>query len=193
MLRLLLASLLFFGMRAAGAQSPLKFGVFEPPRPAPDFALQGSDGAELRLSRYRGKVVAIGFGYTSCPDVCPTTLAELAEVRRKLGKAGKEFQVIYVTVDPERDSVERLRTYVTAFDPTFLGATGTARQLVDVRAAYGIQVSKQPIAGSQSAYLVHHSSFVYFIDRSGKLRSMMPFGGRSVDDITSDIKVLLRN
>jgi len=192
-LQMLLVPCLLAASYGVAAQTPLKFGVFEPPRLAPDFALQGSDGRELKLSRHLGKVVALGFGYTSCPDVCPTTLAELAQARKKLGAVGKDFQVIYVTVDPERDSVERLRDYVTAFDPTFIGATGSPTQLADVRKAYGIQISKQPIAGSHAAYLVHHSSFVYFIDRTGKLRSMMPFGGRSVDDIVNDIGVLLRN
>jgi protein SCO1/2 len=184
-------SVLAIALGAGAAESPqLKAGVFSPPRPAPDFSLQGSNGAELKLSRYRGKVVALGFGYTSCPDVCPTTLLFLSQAREKLGAAGKEFQVVYVTVDPERDSAERLRKYVAAFDPTFLGATGSPEQLADVRKAYGIQVSRQNPQGSTSNYFVHHSSFVYLIDRAGDLRAMLPFGV-SVDDIAHDVKVLL--
>lgn len=174
------------------AESPkLKSGVFNPPRPAPEFALKGSDGSELNLGRYRGKVVALGFGYTFCPDVCPTTLVELAEVRKKLGAGGADFQVIYVTVDPERDSAERMRSYLAAFDPTFMGATGTPEQLANVRKAYGISASKKTVEGTKSAYLVHHSSFVYIIDRSGNLRALRPFGA-SVDDIVQDVKVLLK-
>ena len=183
--------LLVIALTAGAAESPqLKSGVFSPPRPAPDFSLQGSNGTELKLSRYRGKVVALGFGYTSCPDVCPTTLLFLSEARQKLGPAGKEFQVVYVTVDPERDDAERLRKYVAAFDPTFLGATGTPEQLADVRKAYGIQVSRQNSQGSPSTYFVHHSSFVYLVDRAGNLRAMLPFGV-SVDDIAHDVKALL--
>lgn len=176
-----------------GAESAgLKSGVFDPPRPAPEFSLRGSDGTEIKLSRYRGKVVALGFGYTFCPDVCPTTLVELAQARKKLGADARDFQVIYVTVDPERDSAARLKTYLSAFDDSFLGATGTPDQLASVRKAYGIAIAKQAVVGNPSAYLVHHSSFVYFIDREGRLRAMLPFGARTVDDIAHDIRVLLK-
>ena len=187
------AALLWVAISAhAGPGAELKTGAFDPPRPAPDFSLQGSNGVALNLSRYRGKVVALGFGYTSCPDVCPTTLLLLAQAREKLGASRKEFQVVYVTVDPERDDVERLRKYVGAFDPTFLGATGTPQQLAEVRKAYGIQASRQPVAGSAAGYLIHHSAFVYLIDRGGKLRAMMPYGV-SADDIAHDVRALLAN
>jgi protein SCO1/2 len=174
----------------AGNMPGLKTGAFDPPRAAPDFLLNGSNGSELKLSRYRGKVVALGFGYTSCPEVCPTTMAFLAEARKKLGAARDDFQVVYVTVDPERDTADKLRKFVTAFDPTFVGATGTPAQLAAVRNAYGIQVSRLNPASSDDGYLLHHSSFIYLIDRSGNLRAMMPFGV-SVDDIAHDVKVLL--
>ena len=188
---LLLAS---FASAAIGAEnSGLKAGVFDPPRLAPEFSLRGSDGADFRLSRYRGKVVALGFGYTFCPDVCPTTLAELAQARKKLGADARDFQVIYVTVDPERDSAARLKAYLSAFDDSFLGATGTAEQLAGVRKAYGISIAKKTVEGNPSAYLVHHSSFVYFIDREGRLRAMLPFGGRTVDDIAHDIRALMKS
>jgi protein SCO1/2 len=189
--RALLAVFLLAAAAGAAGGAGLKSGVFTPPRPAPDFALQGSDGAELKLSRYRGKVVALGFGYTFCPDVCPTTLMDLAQIRKTLGAAAGDFQVIYVTVDPERDKAPRLRQYLAAFDPAFIGATGSAPQLAEVRKAYGVSISKKPIAGSQAAYLVHHSSSVYLIDREGRLRAMMPFGG-SLDDFAHDVKVLLK-
>lgn len=183
--------LLFLAPAVNAATGPeLRSGVFKPPRLAPDFSLRGSDGAELRLSRYRGKVIALGFGFTSCPDVCPVTLAKLAQVRKQLGAAAKEFQVVYVTVDPERDNAEVMRKYLTAFDPTFIGATGTPGQLADVREAYGILASKQMVKGSQSDYVVHHSSFVYLIDREGYLRAMVPFGGPR-DDVAHDVISLI--
>src|SRR5215475_430048 len=128
----------------AAEKQEFKGGSFNPPRPAPDFLLKGSDGSELRLSHYRGKVVALGFGYTFCPDVCPTTLAQLAEARRKLGAAASDFQVVYVTVDPERDTVAQLRKYLSSFDPTFIGATGTPAQLAAVEKDYGIFANKVP-------------------------------------------------
>lgn len=179
---------------AAGAteKSDLRTGVFDPPRMAPDFNLLGTDGSELKLARYRGKVVALAFGYTHCPGVCPTTLAFLARAREKLGAAGREFQIVYVTVDPERDNAEHLRKFLASFDPTFVGATGTPQQLADVRKDYGITVSDKIFVDGQpkSNYFLDHSSFVYLIDRGGKLRAMMPFGV-TVDDIQHDAQALL--
>src|SRR5258708_15140840 len=116
----------------------LKAGVFNPAREAPDFSVRGSDGAALTLSHYRGKVVVLGFGYTSCPNVCPVTLAVLALAHRKLGALGSQVQVIYLTVDPDRDSAERLKQYLAAFDPTFVGGTCSAAQMAAVLARYAI-------------------------------------------------------
>ncbi len=185
----LLTLLLLSSVAGAAADTEMRTGVFSPPRQAPDFTLRASDGSELKLSQYRGKVVALGFGYTSCPDVCPTTLAFLAQARKKLGPAGKDLQVVYVTVDPERDNADRLRKFLANFDPTFLGATGTPQQLADVRQGYGITITRKNIEGTRD-YLVHHSSYIYLIDRAGNLRAMMPFGV-SVDDMTHDVKSLL--
>ncbi len=195
MFRGFLVSLLLAAFATAAIpadKTGLKSGVFDPPRPAPEFLLRGSNGSDFKLSRYRGKVVALGFGYTFCPDVCPTTLVELAQVRKKLGADAKDFQVIYVTVDPERDDAERLRKYLSAFDESFVGATGTPEQLAGVRKDYGISIAKKTVEGHPYTYLVHHSSFVYFIDREGQLRAMLPFGGRTVDDIAHDIRALLK-
>src|SRR2546427_716207 len=109
---------------SAGAGPVLKAGVFDPPRLAPEFSLRGSDGAEVTLARYRGKVVLMAFGFTSCAAVCPTTLATLAAARASLGNAAGAVQVIFVTVDPERDDAARLKEFLEAFDPSFVGATG---------------------------------------------------------------------
>jgi protein SCO1 len=172
--------------RAAEADG-LKAGVFEPARPAPDFSVRGSDGTQLTLSRFRGKVVLLGFGYTSCPNVCPTTLAVLAQARRKLGALGSQLQIVYLTVDPERDSAERLKQYLAAFDPTFVGGTGSAAEMAAVRASYGVTAEKH---GTGSDYAVAHSSFVYLITRDGKLRALMPFGHKA-DDYVHDVSMLL--
>jgi protein SCO1/2 len=190
---LLVSLLVAFGLAAEATNpSELRAGVFDPPRVAPDFTLEGSNGSDLKLSRYRGKVVALGFGYTHCPGVCPTTLGFLAEARKKLGSDRADFQVVYVTVDPERDTPQRLKMFLASFDPTFLGATGTPRQLADVRKAYGVTVSDKIFVETmpKSSYFLDHSSSVYLIDRSGQLRAMMPFGV-SADDIEHDVKVLL--
>ena len=165
----------------------LKAGVFNPPREAPDFSVRGSDGAALTLSQYRGKVVVLGFGYTHCPNVCPATLAVLALAHRKLGALGSQVQVIYLTVDPERDNAERLKEYLTAFDSSFVGGTGSAAQMAAVRLSYGVTAQK---VGTGSDYGVAHSSFIYLITREGKLRALMPFGHKA-DDYVHDISMLL--
>jgi protein SCO1/2 len=188
--RAALAALALCCAAATAATTTLRTGSFDPPRQAPDFTLPGSNGAPLRLGAYRGKVVALGFGYTSCPDVCPTTLADLARARKQLGADAKDFQVLYVTVDPERDNAAVLRAYLAAFDPTFLGATGKPAELAQVRKLYGIEATRTPPRGNPPMYFVHHSSYVYLIDRSGRLRAMMPFGV-AVDDIVHDARMLL--
>ena len=185
-LALLACMLLFMTARATDADA-LKAGVFNPPREAPDFSVRGSDGAPLTLSHYRGKVVVLGFGYTSCPNVCPVTLAVLAQAHRKLGALGAQVQIIYLTVDPERDSAERLKQYLAAFDPTFVGGTGTAAQMATVRTSYGVTAEK---VGTGTDYAVAHSSFVYLITREGKLQALMPFGHKA-DDYVHDISMLL--
>jgi protein SCO1/2 len=174
---------------AAGAG--FRSGVLEPPRLAPEIALKAHDGSDFRLSRHRGDVVAIVFGYTFCPDVCPTTLAELAQVRSRLGSAAKRLRVVFVTVDPDRDGPDRLRAYTQAFDRTFVGLTGSPEQLTAVQKSYGVVAQKKAVRGTAAAYLVDHSAFVYVVDTEGQLRLMFPFG-TSIDDMTHDIGLLLR-
>jgi protein SCO1/2 len=164
-------------------------GALEPPRPAPDFALQRSDGNQFRLSQHRGQVVVMTFGYTFCPDVCPTTLAEFAQIRTRLGPASGHVRFVFITVDPERDSPERVRAYTDAFDSTFIGLTGTVAQLEAVRRDYGVTARKRVVAGTSAAYLVDHSALIYVVDREGRLRLLFPFG-TSVDDMTHDIRLL---
>ena len=183
----LLASILLSAASArADDGATLKAGVFDPPRVAPDFALRGSDGSELKLSTYRGKVVLLGFGFTSCAAVCPITLGTLAQAHKKLGAQAGELQVIYITVDPERDDAAQLKKYLSGFNPTFVGGTGTEAQLAAVRKDYGIAAEK--VAGPDGSYT--HSSFIYLIDREGRLRALMPFG-HVADDYVHDVRILL--
>jgi protein SCO1/2 len=180
---------LLLAIPAGAADEPaLKAGVFDPPRVAPAFSLRGSDGAELTLDRYRGKVVILEFGFTSCPEVCPTTLAALAAARKQLGPDAEGLQVVYITVDPERDDVERLRTYLAAFDPTFVGGTGTEQELAAVRNDYGIAAARTTV-GSSTTF--DHSSYTYLIDREGNLRALMPYG-HAADDYAHDVRILLK-
>ena len=189
---ILLLSLLLSGVLATTATSAragpaLKAGVFDPPRPAPEFLLPGSDGTEVTLARYHGKVVLMAFGYTNCAAVCPITLATLAEARSSLGEAADAVQVIYVTVDPERDDAARMKDYLAEFDPSFVGATGRPDALAAVRQSYGVTAVK---IGTGDDYVMDHSSSIYLIDRAGRLRALMPYG-HDAGDFVHDIKVLL--
>lgn len=168
-----------------------KGGVLTPPRPAPDFTLTSADGQPFRLSDQRGTVVALSFGYTFCPDVCPTTLAELVQVRERLGPAQDRFRIVFVTIDPERDTPARLREWASAFVGGFTALTGSPDELARIRKAYGVVAEKRTVKGTSATYLVDHSAFVYVIDRDGQLRLRKPFGTR-IDDMTHDIQLLMR-
>jgi protein SCO1/2 len=189
--RAVILSLLLVAPATAQPPQAFKSGAFEPARPAPEFMLTGADGAALNLSRYRGKVVALAFGFTHCQRVCPLTLAHLADASKALGDAASELQVIFVTVDPERDSPQRLREFLAQFHPAFVGATGSREQLAALRQVYGITAKKEVSENKQLGYEVHHSSFVYLIDREGKLRLLVPFG-KPAADIAHDVRLLLK-
>jgi protein SCO1/2 len=169
----------------------LKGGIFDPPRMAPDFTLPGSNGQPVTLSSFRGKVVILEFGYTSCADVCPVSLASLTAARKKMGALGKDLQVLFVTVDPERDSLKILNAYLAPFDPSFIGVGGSVQPLARMRQNYGITATRKPVGDSKTDYTIGHSSYLYFIDRKGALRSMLPFG-RPAADIAHDATLLLK-
>lgn len=174
---------------ASGAD--FKGGVLAPPRPAPDFVLRSAEGDTFRLSDQRGKIVALSFGYTFCPDVCPTTIAELVQVRDRLGASGRELRVVFVTVDPERDTPQRLREWAGSFAGGFTALTGSPADLAKIRKSFGVVAEKRVVKGTSAAYLIDHSAFVYVVDRDGQLRLMFPFG-TSIDDMTHDIRLLMR-
>ncbi len=178
---------------AVSAAPPLalKGGVFDPPRAAPEIVLPSSNGSEFKLSKYRGKLVVLEFGYTHCLDVCPVSLATLTQARQKLGPAAADVQVVFITVDPERDNAARLRTYLAPFDSSFIGLTGTRPQIDAVLKSLGISATKRMVEGSKTDYTMHHSSYLYFIDRNGMQRSMMPFG-RPAGDFVHDLQLLLK-
>jgi len=134
-----------------------------------DFELTATDGTRIRLKDYRDRIVIVFFGYTSCPDVCPTGLYTLKQVMDKLGKDSGQVQVLLITVDPERDSAERLREYVSHFHPAFIGLTGTPQEIARVAKAYLTEFKKEPpLPGG--GYQVSHSAFFYLLDKQGRVR-----------------------
>ena len=138
---------------------------------APDFTLQAQGGERFTLSDQRGHPVVLFFGYTHCPDVCPTTLANLAHAVRARG-LGDRVRVAFVTVDPRRDTPSVLRRYVALFDPHFVGLTGSRAQLDTVFDDYHVWSKEVPSGGAAGEYFMSHSTTVYFIDRDGRLRGL---------------------
>jgi len=175
----------------AAAPAQLKSGVFDPPRVAPEIALPSSRGGQFSLNSLRGKVVVLEFGYTHCLDVCPVSLASLAQARKSMGAAAADVQVVFVTVDPARDSASHLRSYLAAFDPGFIGVSGSPAQIDALLKSYGISATRRMVDGSKTDYTMHHSSYLYFIDRKGMLRALMPFG-RPWPDMVHDMTILLK-
>ena len=156
-----------------------------------DFALTDHNGVPRSLADFRGKVVALFFGYTHCPDVCPTTMAELAEAIRQLGPDGQRVQVLFVTVDPERDTPELLRTYVPAFDPSFLGLRGDADATARVLREFRVLAEKRPGATPET-YTVDHSAGTYLFDPQGRLRVFVTYG-QGPEVFVHDIRALLHD
>ncbi len=162
----------------------------EPYPAAPEFELASANASTFQLREARGKVVALFFGYTSCPDVCPTTMAELDQALQELGGQADQVQVLFVTVDPQRDTPERVQEYVSHFNPRFIGLSGSESELAKVWNAYG--VFRQVVDGTSAAgYLVDHTARVTLIDQQGNLRVSFPFE-TPVEDVVHDLSLLLR-
>ncbi len=154
-----------------------------------EFRLIGHDGKARTPADFAGKVVVITFGFTRCPDVCPTSLAALAAAMRALGEDRKRVQGVFVTVDPERDTPALLAQYVTAFEPSLLGLAGDAA--ATRQAARAFKVFYQKVATTKGDYTMDHSTGYYVIDRSGRTRLLFRYG-QPAADMAYDIRLLLR-
>ena len=155
--------------------------------PNADFHLTDQNGTPRNLSDFRGKVVLLFFGYTHCPDVCPTTMANLSRTLRLLGKDAERVQVIFITVDPERDTREVLAKFVPAFDRSFLGLYGDAKATASAAKSFRADYRKVP---AKKGYYMDHTALTYVIDTQGKLRLLA--GDREPDDwLAQDVRLLL--
>lgn len=156
-----------------------------------DFHLTDHNGRPRTLADFRGKVVVIFFGYTHCPDMCPTALAELAQTLKRLGEESGRVQVLFITVDPERDTQKVLAQYVPAFEPRFLGLRGDPATTAKVADEYKVFFAVQKPNASGN-YTVDHTAAIYLIDRQGRPRLYVG-GGRTVDGLVHDMKLLLQS
>jgi protein SCO1/2 len=156
-----------------------------------ELRLTDHNGKARSLADFRGKVVVVAFGFTHCPDVCPTMLADLAAAVKELGEEGSRVQVLFVTVDPQRDKPDLLREYVPAFHPAFLGLTGDEAALAQVRKDFNVYAAVRE-AKSPGAYTVDHSAQMFVFDAGGRIRLVVP-PGMAPKAIASDLRILLNS
>lgn len=172
------------------ASAPVVNGLeLDEPRPLPAVVLEGSDGQRHTLQDFAGKVVLVYFGYTTCPDACPMTLGTFARVKAALGDEGRDVQVVMVTVDPERDTPERLREYLAQYGDDFLGLTGEPTAIQELAAAFGVYYAPYE-SDTALGYLVEHTTSSFVLDREGRLRIVAPYG-LTADQLAQDVRSVL--
>ncbi len=192
----------FLARAAAGAAPTLLFAACSENKPsfvsidvtgadyAKDFALTDHNGQPRTLKDFSGKIVVLFFGFTHCPDVCPTAMAELAEVKKMLGPNGDRLQGLFVTVDPQRDTPEVLKAYMANFDPTFLALYTTPEKLIELAKDYKVYFKK--VEGkTPTSYTMDHSAGSFVYDTSGKLRLYTRYG-TGAKPLAQDIALLLK-
>jgi protein SCO1 len=185
----------WFGVLAAlvlSACTPYTFrgATLEPPDQAFDFTLTDQNGQPFSLAEQRGNVVLLFFGYTNCPDICPATLSDMQLVLNRLGDQANNVRMVFITVDPERDTVEKLQRFTARFDERIVGLTGDSQQLVAVYQAYGAGATRRELPNSALKYAMDHTATTTVIDKTGQRRLLFGFGS-PVEDMTSDIQALL--
>ena len=169
-------------------QKPEKLDIYE--GIGGNFSLLSSRNHLASLKDYHGQVVVMFFGFTSCPDTCPITMVILKQVMEQLGKLGEEVQPLFITVDPKRDTPERMKTFLSSFHRNFIGLTGTKDEILEVAEKYGSAFMKNPTIDSESNYLMIHTGYVYLIDQLGQVRAIYP-KDTEVKQIVQDIDGLL--
>jgi len=177
---------------AVGLINPFKLHdhLVEPPFLMEDFTLQAANGESFRLSDQEGKIVLLFFGYTNCADVCPTTLSTLKQVYQRLGENAQNVKFVMITVDPERDTPEKVAAYVTQFNSEFIGLSGSLADLEPIWKRLGIFVEKKN-SDNVEGYLVSHTASVYVIDRSGIFIMTFPYETSALH-MTNEIIQLLK-
>ncbi|TXC65435.1 SCO family protein [Piscinibacter aquaticus] len=186
-----IATLLLAGCDKPGAGSGASFKAVDitGAEYARTLSLQDPDGKTRTLADFKGKVTVVFFGYTQCPDVCPTTMAELAQVKKSLGADGERIQGVFVTVDPDRDTPELLKAYMASFDPSFVALRGTPDQTAAMAREFKVFYAKVP-GKAEGTYTMDHTAGSYVFDAAGKVRLFVRYGS-GADALAADLKTLL--
>lgn len=187
----LFATLVGCGNSPAPPRSPFKTIDITGSAIGQELRLTDHNGTPRTLESFRGKIVLVTFGFTNCPDVCPTTLSDLSTAVRKLGADGASVQVLFVTVDPRRDTPELLRQYVPAFHPSFLGLWGDPEAIARASQGFKVHAAVRP-AGSADHYTVDHSAQSFAFDRQGRIRLYVPYG-TDAETLVADLRLLLNS
>lgn len=185
----ILGLILAAGLLVQSSKASFNGSLIQPAPLADDFKLTDQNGLPYRLQDQQSKAVVLFFGYTHCPDFCPATLAQFRDIKALLGVEADQVRFVFVTVDPERDTVSRLKDYVDAFDPEIAGLTGTRAELEPVWESYDVYQEKHS-GHDETDITVDHSTRTYLIDPQGKLRLTYPFGF-DIEMIVQDLQVLL--
>jgi protein SCO1/2 len=183
-------AVIFGGWRVLAGSYRYQGSQIDPPVPAANFTLTDQNGQAFTLSDQRSKVNLVFFGYTNCPDVCPITMTTYARVRTRLGEQADNVRFIFITVDPERDTSEQIKTHISHFDPAIIGLTGTRAELEPVWKDYGVFQSQHG-GGGVEHYDVDHSSRIYVIDSQGNWRMTYP-AEMDWQAIASDVQHLMK-
>jgi len=173
-----------------GEEYEFQGGTLEPRSAAADFQLTDQYGEPWSMAEQTGKVVLLYFGYTTCPDACPTTLSDWIEIKRLLGDDADKVEFVMVTVDPERDTQEKLNQYMAFFDPEFLGLTGDPATLDQIKMDYGIMAVREEFPNSATGYLMNHTTSFWVVDTENNLRLVFAHG-TDPEIVTEDVRHLL--
>lgn len=186
---LALALVLAMALAACGPRHEPAGTLLDPPMQAPDFTLESVDGPVTKAD-FEGQLTVLFFGFTACPDVCPDTLARLRQARAQLPPAqAEQVQVVFISVDPERDTPRRAMDYARAFDPSFVGLTGSPEQIAAVAAGYGIYYGRADLGDGD--YTIDHTASTLVLDRNGNTVLIWPYG-TDHEAMAADLRFLLR-
>ena len=186
---LMVVSLVMVGCQSLFGGYEFKGGQLDPPLPVPDFELMSTTGESFHLSDAAGRLTLVYFGYTFCPDVCPLTMADVKQALAEMDHP-EQVNVVFISVDPERDTPEVLARYLQAFGSDFIGLTDDFEKTLDVMGAFGAYAEKEDVPDSAAGYLVSHTSRLYLLDPQGEIILTYPFGFEP-DDLRADLEYLL--